>query len=325
MKNAILVYFLMTIVFIGCAGEGADSTDSNSNSSGNPASSVCRGFFSYNNVVETLDGSYDVDNTVCKSTGEVPDYSNLTASEKDQAIVYWKDFSLDTRTYTKSGDIWTRVYQKNADPACKLTISGKVAAYDKSAGVYAETLEQSHTWTEENCKFFNTLKTNTFFDASYYSDSTNSKVNANFSVENSGAGKFVIESPEYNFISYGCGQSDSFQVVLDSTDETLPVAPTVSLEIETTDFDTYEGLATINLSASDDIGIVGYYVSDSSSDTPQVPNSDWISVDATTDYADQQYVCLDPDERQHNVYVWFRDMAGNISDMTSDTLDMDAP
>ena len=83
---------------------------------------------------------------------------------------------------------------------------------------------------------------------------------------------------------------------------------------------------TLTLSATDSVGVTGYYLSTSSS-TPVASASGWNSVTSTTSYSGSASYPLTSGDEQKTVYVWYKDAAGNVSSSASDsiTLDTTAP
>ncbi len=83
---------------------------------------------------------------------------------------------------------------------------------------------------------------------------------------------------------------------------------------------------TLRLSATDNVGVTGYYISYSSS-TPSASAPGWTSVTSTTSYGRIVSYSLSGGEGAKTVYVWFKDAAGNVSNSESHTfiLDTTAP
>lgn len=80
---------------------------------------------------------------------------------------------------------------------------------------------------------------------------------------------------------------------------------------------------TINLSATDNVGITGYYVS-SNSTKPALSDSGWKSVASTTNYTGTASYTLNSGDGIKTLYVWYKDNSGNISDSASDDIVLDA-
>ena len=99
-------------------------------------------------------------------------------------------------------------------------------------------------------------------------------------------------------------------------------APNGSISINNNDAYTNSTSGTLNLSATDDAGIVGYYISTDSS-TPSASDSNWTSVTSTTSYNENVSYALSSDDGNKTVYAWFKDASGNISSTASDSIILD--
>ncbi|MBF0240819.1 MAG: DUF1566 domain-containing protein, partial [SAR324 cluster bacterium] len=74
----------------------------------------------------------------------------------------------------------------------------------------------------------------------------------------------------------------------------------------------------LSLSATDDVGVTGYYASESSATPPAVTDSSWTSVTSSASYTGTgTFTLTSSGEGSKTVYVWFRDSAGNVSIVTS--------
>ncbi|MBI4689198.1 MAG: hypothetical protein HY754_02855, partial [Nitrospirae bacterium] len=80
---------------------------------------------------------------------------------------------------------------------------------------------------------------------------------------------------------------------------------------------------TLNLSASDDTGVTGYYLSTSST-TPSSSASGWTTVTSTTSYSASVSYTPSSGDGTKTVYVWYKDSAGNVSSTCSDSITLDA-
>ena len=75
----------------------------------------------------------------------------------------------------------------------------------------------------------------------------------------------------------------------------------------------------LTLSATDDTGVISYYVSEIST-TPLATDSGWVSVTASTSYSADVSYTLSSGDGTKTVYVWFKDSAGNVSSVVSDSI-----
>jgi hypothetical protein len=109
-------------------------------------------------------------------------------------------------------------------------------------------------------------------------------------------------------------------ITLTVSDTTAPSNP--SITINNGAASTTSTSVTLNLSASDDVGVTGYCASESST-TPSVSDSCWTTVTSTTPYSSSVSFTLSGGRVGDNtktVYVWFRDNAGNVSSPASDSI-----
>lgn len=82
---------------------------------------------------------------------------------------------------------------------------------------------------------------------------------------------------------------------------------------------------TLNLSAQDDTGITGYYLSEESS-APAKDKDGWVSLSPGTTYNVGITYSLKEETNAVNtliLYVWYKDAAGNISETASDSISFD--
>ena len=101
------------------------------------------------------------------------------------------------------------------------------------------------------------------------------------------------------------------------TDTTAPAHP--SIIINDGDNATYSDNVMLSLSATDAVGVTGYYASENST-TPVLSDSGWRSVTSATSYYDNAYFTLSSTNEDKTVYVWFKDAAGNLSTSASDNI-----
>ena len=112
------------------------------------------------------------------------------------------------------------------------------------------------------------------------------------------------------------GDEMSFTTLSDTT------KPSGSISINSGNSYTNSANVTLTLSASDDVGITGYYISTNSS-TPSSSSSGWTSISSTTNYSASISYTLDDGDGSKTIYVWYEDDAGNISDTYSDSIILD--
>lgn len=127
------------------------------------------------------------------------------------------------------------------------------------------------------------------------------------------------------FTCFGCKEVDKTQKAEDYYEQQSeavfskgPENP--SVKINNGDATTDSLQATLSLSATDNIGITGYYTSQSSS-TPSLRDSDWVVVmPAETSFQIDIKKTLRGIGGITNVYAWFKDEEGNVSDSSSDSI-----
>src|SRR3990167_8271428 len=115
-------------------------------------------------------------------------------------------------------------------------------------------------------------------------------------------------------------QSSSAAITLNQTDTTAPSSPSVS--INNGDTLTTSTAVTLTLSATDNVGVTAYYVSENSA-VPSANASGWKSVASATSYSAVVPFTLSSGSIGSSiktVYVWFKDSAGNISASSSDSI-----
>lgn len=80
---------------------------------------------------------------------------------------------------------------------------------------------------------------------------------------------------------------------------------------------------TLNLSATDDVGVEGYYVSGSTT-TPTAGQAGWVAVGTNTAYSESIPYTLSANDGTKTVYVWYKDGVGSVSTTTSDSIIFDS-
>jgi len=111
------------------------------------------------------------------------------------------------------------------------------------------------------------------------------------------------------------------EIILDAAAPDIS-APNCSVSINNGNNYTNSTTVTLNLSATDDVGVVGYYLSQSAT-IPAVSDSGWISVTSTTGYNASVTYTLSSGDGEKIVYVWYKDAAGNVSSIVSDSIMLD--
>ena len=102
-------------------------------------------------------------------------------------------------------------------------------------------------------------------------------------------------------------------------DTTSPANTSISINSNANADNATSTSVTLAISATDNVGVTGYYASESST-TPE-GSASWTSVTSTTSYSANASFTLSSDDNEiKTVYIWFKDSAGNISSPASDTI-----
>jgi hypothetical protein len=89
-------------------------------------------------------------------------------------------------------------------------------------------------------------------------------------------------------------------------------APTGTLKIDNANTTTTSRSVTLNLTATDNKGVVGYLASESSA-PPSTDSTNWVFIDSTTSYSADVSFTLSAVYGMKFVYVWFKDGKDNIA------------
>lgn len=120
-------------------------------------------------------------------------------------------------------------------------------------------------------------------------------------------------------VSAADGTTQDFEATVTVTsDADAPTSP--SILVNGGDASTTSTSVTLSLSASDNEGVVAYYASESST-MPSVGDAGWVSVTSDTSYSGSGAFTLSSGTAIKTVFVWFRDVAGNISASDSDSIE----
>ena len=79
----------------------------------------------------------------------------------------------------------------------------------------------------------------------------------------------------------------------------------------------------MSLSATDSVGVTGYYASETSTTPLATASSGWTSGTSTTSYSASVSFTLSTGDGTKTVYVWFRDSARNVSSSVSSSITLD--
>ena len=112
------------------------------------------------------------------------------------------------------------------------------------------------------------------------------------------------------------GDELSFMTLSDTT------APTGFISIDNGAVYATSTEVTLTLSATDDVGVTGYYISENST-TPSTSNPGWTSISTTVDYSASFSYTLSNGDGNKTIYVWYKDDSGNVSSPASDSIILD--
>ena len=119
-------------------------------------------------------------------------------------------------------------------------------------------------------------------------------------------------------VSAAVNDSINYEVV----DVTAPLVSSVSIDAAAVS--TTITAVSLSISATDDVGVTGYYASESLT-TPFATDSGWVSVTPSTDLNITVAFTLTATAvtgtHLKNIYVWYKDAAGNVSTQVSDSID----
>ena len=123
---------------------------------------------------------------------------------------------------------------------------------------------------------------------------------------------FIIVLSVFSLIS-SCAKKEEEPVV----DTTAPTSS--SFSINSGESTTSSRVVTLSLSATDDVGVVAYWLSSSSDGSS---GTGWVDVTSAVSYsATVSYTLTTTTSDYESVYVWFKDAAGNVSYTTSYSYD----
>src|SRR3989338_2132187 len=123
------------------------------------------------------------------------------------------------------------------------------------------------------------------------------------------------------FLLISCGKdtNTNTNVITIGNNITDTEVPQCSVKINN-DASTTDSIdVTLSLSATDDTGVIGYYISESSL-IPSLTGSGWVLVNSAKSYSATVSYSLSSGSGTKTVYVWFRDTAGNVSSSASDSI-----
>ncbi|MBI2469781.1 MAG: carboxypeptidase regulatory-like domain-containing protein [Planctomycetes bacterium] len=119
------------------------------------------------------------------------------------------------------------------------------------------------------------------------------------------------------------GDEVSFTTADIKTPHTTDItSPAGSININNGDASTNSSNVTLGLSATDNIGVTGYYLS-TSAIPPSPYAAGWTSTTPAINYKEDVSYTLSGGDGKNTVFVWYKDASGNISDGASDSIIVD--
>ena len=115
------------------------------------------------------------------------------------------------------------------------------------------------------------------------------------------------------------GTKEGSKMTVKTLDTTIPVG---SVVIKGGDEYTNATGVTLGLTATDNVGVTGYYIS-MSDVKPAATAEGWTTVTATSGYNESVVFTLSSGDEKKTVNVWYKDESGNISDTASDSIVLD--
>ncbi|BBO17633.1 conserved hypothetical protein [Candidatus Brocadia pituitae] len=107
-----------------------------------------------------------------------------------------------------------------------------------------------------------------------------------------------------------------------STSSVDIIAPQCSVSINSNATYTNSTTVTLTLSATDNVGVTGYYLSMSST-KPLASATNWTPITSTPNYTESVSYTLSSEDGKKTVYVWYKDASGNVSNTVSDSITLD--
>ena len=100
------------------------------------------------------------------------------------------------------------------------------------------------------------------------------------------------------------------------------IAPTGSITINNNAVYANSGSMTFNLSATDAVGVTGYYIAQDPT-VPTISTPGWVAVTPTTNFSANPVLNIGVTNGVRTMNVWYKDAAGNISTTYSDSIILD--
>ncbi len=128
---------------------------------------------------------------------------------------------------------------------------------------------------------------------------------------------YIVTAVNSSGESSESSQVSAIPTLSGTSDTTAPSSSSVSINSGASS--TTSTSVTLTLSATDNVGVTGYYASETST-TPSASASGWTTITSATSYSATASFTLSSGSGTKTVYVWFKDAAGNVSARISDSI-----
>lgn len=173
-------------------------------------------------------------------------------------------------------------------------------------GAGSTTIIEQDAWYSSNgLQWFETAP-NTIWDARAYPSS------------------YVLNDKLWIFGGWTGAHSDDVWSIESLYPEDTTAPENHSIQINDGDSSTDSNSVTITLTAFDQKGITGYYLSESDS-TPDLSDSGWVNVTESETFMDEISFTLTTDTGLKTVCAWFKDAEGNVSSEIEDVITLEEP
>ena len=250
-------------------------------------------------------GKWIVKNNVLFMTFSSGGIAGDPATESQNMIVKLKKVtnSKILMEFNPSKPVYAECEKQNLPPNPPSSLTYALPADNTASSItltWTDNQTEAVTGYKVNRK---TAATDNFTTVSTITDNT-TRTYADDNVTESG--KYWYRVLAYN--TYGDGTPSKVVKASFPDDE----APTGTLKIDNATTTTTSSSVTLNLTATDNKGVVGYLASESSA-PPSTDSTSWVSITSTTSYSADVSFTLSSGYGVKFVYVWFKDGKGNIA------------
>ena len=297
------------------------------NSSNNPVASTTLGLTTWHNIIfnyDDVNAVLHLDNVSDGTTASTQGVFNGTASVilgKDESDLYPFNGIMDNpRIFNRNLSVsertdlntWPTTTNGTASPiyGTWVTVTATATAFGTTTHAYVQYGTSSGNWG---------TKTSTL---EYYIGTSSTPVTFTRTLGTlTSETQYYYRTVAYNTMGnmvYGVEQS----FVTTSGTGVDVETPIGTVTVNSNGTFTTSVSVLLNLSATDDVGVTGYYASTGTT-TPAAGDAGWVTVGTDTTYSnDIPYTLVESDGTQ-TVYVWYKDGVNNISAMAQDSIVLD--